>query len=218
MTGGDSSEQWRDSYTRVRKDPFSTVEATNVERLRRLGTAALPASSTILDVGAGDGNLSRSLHALGFTDVIGVEYQPELLGAHPHRERTAVGSAVELPIAGWSVDAVVVMDVLHHLHQSDVPDALRELLRVLRPGGLLFICEPAATLTRRVLNAALQSPLHRISRFSRDKRALVDAEGQTFVDWLETERGFPAVVGEAGYVEEMFERRWLHHFGRWRAP
>lgn len=215
MSGGDSTPRWRDSYTRVRKDPFTTIETTNRSRLERLGVTGLPTSSIILDVGAGDGNLSRSLHEMGFASVVGVEYQPELLSLHPHRERTAAGSAVALPLATQAVDAVVVMDVLHHVAQADLPAALGELRRVLRPAGWLFICEPAQTVTRRVLNAALHSPLHRCTQFSRDKRALVDAEGQTFIDWLHAERRFPDVVRHAGFSEARFERRWLHHFGSW---
>lgn len=218
MTGGDTSESWRDSYTRVRKDPFAEVEATNRDRLHRLGVDRLDRSARVLDVGAGDGNLARSLTGLGLTDVVGVEYQPELLALHPDRRRTAAGSATALPFPAASVDAVVVMDVLHHVPLVELPDALAEVRRVLRPGGTFFVCEPAQTTTRRVLDAALHSPLHRLTRFSRDKRAMVDAEGQTFVDWLGAEHSFPTAVRSAGFDLELFERKWLHHFGRWRRP
>jgi len=218
MSGGDTSAGWRDSYTRVRKDPFAEVEATNRARLVRLGVDGVDRSAQILDVGAGDGNLARSLHEMGFTAVVGVEYQPELLAVHPDRGRTAAGSATALPFPTGSVDAVVVMDVLHHVPMADLPVALAEVRRVLRPGGTFFVCEPAQTLTRRVLDTALHSPLHRLTRFSRDKRAMVDAEGQTFVDWLAAEQGFPVAVRSAGFNEELFERKWLHHFGRWRRP
>ena len=218
MSGGDTSASWRDSYSRVRKDPFTEVEDTNRARLERLGVDQLARGARVLDVGAGDGNLAASLTAMGFTDVVGVEYQPELLALHPDRRRTAAGSATALPFPAASVDAVVVMDVLHHVPAADLPDALAEVRRVLRPGGAFFVCEPAQTSTRRVLDAALHSPLHRLTRFSRDKRAMVDAEGQTFVDWLAAEHGFPTAVRSAGFDLELFERKWLHHFGRWRRP
>ncbi len=216
MAGGDTSEGWRTSYGRVRKDPFRAVEDTNRDRLVRLGVDQLDRSARVLDVGAGDGNLARSLAGLGLTGVVGVEYQPELLALHPDRRRTVAGSATALPLPTSSVDAVVVMDVLHHVPQAALPDALAEVRRVLRPGGRLFVCEPAQTVTRRVLDAALHSPLHRLTRFSRDKRAMVDAEGQTFVDWLAAEHGFPTTVRSAGFTVELFERKWLHHYGRWR--
>lgn len=45
------------------------------------------------------------------------------------------GSAYELPLPSDSVDVVIISDVLEHLH--DLPRALAELTRVLRPGGLL---------------------------------------------------------------------------------
>jgi ubiquinone/menaquinone biosynthesis C-methylase UbiE len=216
MSRGDTSAGWRDSYTRVRKDPFAQVEDTNRDRLGRMGVDRLDRGARVLDVGAGDGNLARSLSALGFTEVVGVEYQPELLALHPDRGRTAAGSATALPLPTAAFDAVVVMDVLHHVPLVELPDALAEVRRVLRPGGTFFVCEPAQTPVRRVLDAALHSPLHRLSRFSRDKRAMVDAEGQTFVDWLRAEHGFPTAVRSAGFTQELFERKWLHHFGRWR--
>jgi ubiquinone/menaquinone biosynthesis C-methylase UbiE len=218
MSGGDTSASWRDSYTRVRKDPFAEVEATNRARLERLGVDRLDRGARVLDVGAGDGNLARSLTELGLTDVVGVEYQPELLALHPDRRRTAAGSATALPFPDASMDAVVVMDVLHHVALVELPNALAEIRRVLRSGGAFFVCEPAQTVTRRVLDAALHSPLHRLTRFSRDKRAMVDAEGQTFVDWLGDEHAFPTAVRSAGFDLELFERKWLHHFGRWRRP
>jgi len=216
MSGGDTSADWRESYMRVRKDPFADVEDTNRGRLARLGVDLLDRRARVLDVGAGDGNLARSLAGLGFSEVVGVEYQPELLALHPDRQRTVAGSATALPLPAASVDAVVVMDVLHHVPRADLPSALAEVRRVLRPGGRLFVCEPAQTTTRRVLDAALHSPLHRLTRFSRDKRAMVDAEGQTFVDWLAAEREFPTAVRSAGFSVELFERKWLHHYGRWR--
>ncbi|MFM7064294.1 MAG: class I SAM-dependent methyltransferase [Actinomycetes bacterium] len=216
MVGGDRTTDWRNSYTRVRKDPFRDDDRTNRTRLSRLGVDQLAQSARVLDVGAGDGNLARSLTAAGFGDVVGVEYQPELLALHPDRHRTVVGSATALPLPAGSVDAVVVMDVLHHVPLPDQPAALAELRRVLRPGGHLFVCEPAQTTTRRVLDAALHSPLHRLTEFSRDKRAMVDAEGPTFVDWLRAEHTFPTAVRSAGFTLERFERKWLHHFGRWR--
>ena len=50
------------------------------------------------------------------------------------------GSALALPVADSSVDAVITLDVLQHLPlgEGDIV-ALREIRRILRPGGLLFV-------------------------------------------------------------------------------
>src|SRR5262245_50427085 len=53
--------------------------------------------------------------------------------------RCLVADAQRLPFAGQSFDAVWGHAILHHL---DVPQAARELRRVLRPGGVAVLCEP----------------------------------------------------------------------------
>jgi len=213
---GDKTARWRESYSRVSKDPFGDHERTNRARLELLGVTALPRGVPILDVGAGDGNLCATLRGLGFTGVWGLEYQRELLASHPDRSRVAVASATDIPFPGKSMAAVVVMDVLHHLTPGQLPAALREIRRVLRPDGAFFICEPAATLTRKALTVLLMSPLSGLSRFSRDKRAMVEQERETLEPWLEAEGGVVRAVEAAGFRGEFFRRCWLHHYGRFR--
>lgn len=53
--------------------------------------------------------------------------------------RCLVADAQRLPIDDQSFDAVWGHAILHHL---DVPEAARELRRVLRPGGVAVLCEP----------------------------------------------------------------------------
>jgi SAM-dependent methyltransferase len=50
------------------------------------------------------------------------------------------GSGYTLPFATHSFDCVIISEVLEHLHDDDA--ALRELSRVLRPGGLLAVSVP----------------------------------------------------------------------------
>jgi 2-polyprenyl-3-methyl-5-hydroxy-6-metoxy-1,4-benzoquinol methylase len=214
---GDRTEQWRESYARVSKDFLRDPQDTNRARLALLGVAALPRDIPILDAGAGDGNLHSTLAAEGFSRIWGFEYQHELARLHPQRSRIVIASATDIPYATGSMAAVVVMDVLHHLTQAQLPRALAEFRRVLRPDGQLFVCEPAGTLLRRALTILLMSPLSGVSRFSRDKRAMVEAERETLEPWLEAEPGLPDRVAAGGFRVESFRRYWLHHYGRFRA-
>ena len=52
---------------------------------------------------------------------------------------TVNGDALRLPFPDDSIDRVVCSEVLEHIH--DYRGAIRELVRVLKPGGLLFIHE-----------------------------------------------------------------------------
>jgi ubiquinone/menaquinone biosynthesis C-methylase UbiE len=215
--GCDATDRWRDSYKRVRKDLLKDNKATNRDRLRILEFELVPKDARLLDVGAGDGNLFATLDSLGYRGYHGLEYQPELAALHPGRHRLAVASGTHIPYATGSMDAVIVMDVLHHLTPQQLPACLGEMRRVLRAGGVLFVCEPAQTLFRRVLTVLLFSPLGNVAQFSRDKRAMVEEERATLDPWLDAEPGIQGRISTAGFREELFRRFWLHNFGRFRA-
>ncbi|HEX3004264.1 MAG TPA: class I SAM-dependent methyltransferase [Angustibacter sp.] len=95
---------------------------------------------TALDVGAAGGGNTRVLRRLGW-NAIALEYGPE--GARVAHERglpTLRGDATTLPVADASLDLVVAFDVLEHLDDDDA--AVREVRRVLRPGGRYLVAVP----------------------------------------------------------------------------
>jgi SAM-dependent methyltransferase len=97
-----------------------------------LGDAAL----TVVDVGAGTGKLTRQLVAAGH-DVVAVEPLPEMLAQLERvvpQARAVSGSAEAIPLPPASADAVVAAQAFHWF---DHERALREMARVLRPGGVL---------------------------------------------------------------------------------
>ncbi|MGW5518563.1 methyltransferase domain-containing protein [Nocardia africana] len=95
-----------------------------------------PGANSALDLGAGTGQLSRLLVARG-VHTIAVDPSPamlrELSRAVPAAE-THQGTAEDIPLPDGSVDAVVVG---HAWHWVDLPRAVPEVARVLRPGGQL---------------------------------------------------------------------------------
>jgi ubiquinone/menaquinone biosynthesis C-methylase UbiE len=63
-------------------------------------------------------------------------YAPdEYASVDPHGTPDIDGSVLDLPFADAAVDAIWCSHVLEHLAIADVPVALRECLRVLRPRG-----------------------------------------------------------------------------------
>ncbi|HLQ60776.1 MAG TPA: class I SAM-dependent methyltransferase [Candidatus Acidoferrales bacterium] len=99
-----------------------------------------PRGARTLEVGCGEGRVSRDLGARGHR-VIGLDTSPTLLKlareAYP-RGRYLRADAAALPFAGESFDLVVAYNSL--MDVDDMPGSVREAARVLRPGGALCAC------------------------------------------------------------------------------
>lgn len=103
--------------------------------------AGVRAGLSALDVGCGSGLLTEELaRRLGAESVAGIDPSP-LLEACRERVPGAdlrSGSAEELPWADDSFDAALAQLVIHFM--SDPAAGLREMARVVRPGGVVSAC------------------------------------------------------------------------------
>jgi SAM-dependent methyltransferase len=100
---------------------------------------------TVLDLGCGQGENIVPLIQRG-ARVRAVDISPELiaitqqrLGAQGMEAEVSVGSAYETGLPGESVDVVFCMSLIHHL---DIKLVRNEMLRILRPGGVVILKEP----------------------------------------------------------------------------
>jgi len=86
----------------------------------------------VVELGAGTGKLTRALQGLGVR-VVAVESDPRMLSVLRGLDLEGVeGSAEAIPFGDGVADAVVAGSSLHWF---DLEPALREIHRVLRPGG-----------------------------------------------------------------------------------
>ncbi len=109
--------------------------------LARFGRGEKVAGRRALDLGCGTGlNLD---HLAKLAQPVGTDFNEEALQFCRERGHTSLckADAAELPFTDGSFDIVTALDVIEHL-DSDVA-ALRELNRVLRPGGIAVISVPA---------------------------------------------------------------------------
>jgi SAM-dependent methyltransferase len=108
----------------------------------------------VLEVGSGSGGVTEWLDH----PVVGVDTAFERTAEREtSRLEPRVGRATALPADDESFDFVLSLEMLEHLPSSERPGALREMLRVLRPGGRMVVTFPAdATAARldRWLNRA----------------------------------------------------------------
>ncbi|MFN2493233.1 MAG: bifunctional demethylmenaquinone methyltransferase/2-methoxy-6-polyprenyl-1,4-benzoquinol methylase UbiE [Pyrinomonadaceae bacterium] len=135
-----------------RYDLLNHLLSGNVDRRwRRLVAktlyAELPANRTrILDVACGTGDLSVKLSESGNAQIVGIDFcRPmlEIAVSKPQRDGGHIafieGDALDLPFGEGSFDGVTIAFGLRNLASIDT--GIRELLRVLKPGGTLAVLE-----------------------------------------------------------------------------
>ncbi len=109
-------------------------------------SAAFPGEARVLDVGCGGGQVAHALAERhpGY-DLTGLDLSHDQVRradrrtVHADRVRFVQGSALELPFADGSFDAVYSIASLKHW--PDIARGAAECARVLRPGGLLCLVE-----------------------------------------------------------------------------
>jgi SAM-dependent methyltransferase len=103
---------------------------------------ALAERPRVLDAGCGAGRNVEHFAREG--RAVGVDLSPEALAFCRDRGVAAArASVLALPFADRSFDLVTSFDVLYHRWIADDREAVAELARVLRPGGLLLVRVPA---------------------------------------------------------------------------
>jgi ubiquinone/menaquinone biosynthesis C-methylase UbiE len=110
------------------------------------GLAVMGPGDRVLDVGCGPGGAAREAARRGAT-VTGLDPAPVMLRLGRYLSASGsgrnivflAGTAEELPVADRAVTVAWAISSVHHW--PDVPAGLRELHRVLAPGGRLIIAE-----------------------------------------------------------------------------
>ena len=130
-------------------DPFVKLLGGDQARQRLLDQAALQAGHRVLDIGCGTGTfavLIKRLHP--DVEVIGLDPDPKALArAHRKAEQDAVtvefdqGFSDTLPYAEATFDRAFSSYMFHHLEAEEKAKTLREVRRVLKPGGSLHLLD-----------------------------------------------------------------------------
>ncbi|MDL4814565.1 class I SAM-dependent methyltransferase [Actinomadura opuntiae] len=125
------------AFRREGTDPEYFYDLMARDTIAQLGSYVRLDGATIADVGTGLGRFAHALTAAG-ARCTGIDHDiKELTSLGPPPANTLVASALALPYRTGSVDVCFSSNVLEH-----VPDPWRmagEMVRVTRPGGLVFL-------------------------------------------------------------------------------
>lgn len=183
-------------------DPLCRLFGTHRYRERLLDAAALRPGDRVLDLGCGTGALSLQAKAREpGARITGLDPDPKAL-ARARAKAARAGLEVEwregfgdgLPFPDASFDRVVSSLVFHHLTHEGRRATLREVARVLAPGGTLHVLDfgpPHGALDRLLLHA-----------FQRDDRLEDNLAGR-----------IPALMRDAGFADAREVARMRSPFG-----
>ena len=195
--GSPMSESPQDRYTHGHHE--SVVQSHARRRAEVEAWFLLPRLASgmrVLDAGCGPGTVTAGLaRAVAPSEVVGLDAAPEVLEharAHAREERVenvsfVVGDVYQLEFADSEFDVVYANQLLQHL--ADPVHALREMRRVLKPGGLLAV---------RDADYATMSPHPKFPEFADWNRLYHEVAYRNHAE-PDAGRTLPAWVREAGF-------------------
>ncbi|MCW2667180.1 MAG: ubiE/COQ5 methyltransferase family protein [Frankiales bacterium] len=184
-----------------RYDLTNTVLSLGQDRGWRKAVAAaldLAPGERVLDLAAGTATSSAAL-ARGGARVVGCDFSLGMLQVGRragHRDvQLVAGDALALPFRDDAFDAVTISFGLRNT--ADPAQALRELLRVTRPGGRLVVCEFSAPTWRPFRVVYLEYLMKALPAVARR----VSSDPEAYVYLAESVRAWPAQAALATQVE-----------------
>ncbi|MBH0236294.1 class I SAM-dependent methyltransferase [Methylobrevis albus] len=172
----------------------------------------------VLDVGGGEGDFGRHVPAADFTAID--PYAPPEADARVLR----VTAAQHADAAAGSYDVVTAFQVLEHV--EDPRGLAADLVRLLKPGGLLILCAPThPSILTEVPNNLVNAPPHHLTWWNETAFAALAAEfglevlenevlpgspHQTLFGWLDR---FLIVRTRGAAGGPYYAHRWSWHAG-----
>ncbi len=182
-------------------------------RLRKIviQRAKLPSRGTLLDLGAGTGDLAQeAIRQYPEANVIAADFTLGMMQAGQKRSGPKVdfsaADALQIPFASQSFDAVVSGFLLRNV--VDLPGALKEQWRIIKPGGI-FVSLDTTKPRKSLLSPFINFHMHQVIPFlgnllTGDREAYVYLPTTT-VHFLSAEE-LVVYLAQAGFQKIMFQR------------
>ncbi|MCS7072035.1 MAG: class I SAM-dependent methyltransferase [Anaerolinea sp.] len=137
LTSPEAYARWASAYPPYAHNPLMQAEEMAVRAMLPVMTG-----QTILDLACGTGRYSQIARAARAGQIIAIDNSPSMLRAGMAAgalDQPVLGDSAAIPLASASIDGVICALALGHLPALD--PALREIARVLRPGGWAIISD-----------------------------------------------------------------------------
>ena len=205
------TEEWEEACVDTRR----SLKA----RKRRLDIFKFKKSEKILDLGCGDGLNIKVLRQKGVKNIVGVDIAPELLKlarkSNP-KIKFVKASAEKLPFKAKTLDVVLVDSVFHHFLTYE--KALKEIKRVLKPGGRLCFIEPHKSIFRSFYDYVSILEISKYIPWLKERRKSYLGEIKFMKNWLKTENEFYDLLDKLGFKEKLKRRDILSILGTYERP
>ncbi len=183
-------------------DPLTRLIGAGAAHRKLAEQAELGSARRVLEIGCGTGNLVLLVKRLDpQLEVIGLDPDPRALaraGRKARRDGLALqldrGFADQLPYPDGCFDRVLSSLMFHHLDAGQRVASLREVRRVLRPGGSLHLMDLGGD----------RHHLHGLTRLARRSHTLRD-------NWDDR---IPVLLREAGFSDVTATGQLTKHVGR----
>jgi len=211
----DHARRVREMFAKIspRYDLLNHLLSANIDlrwrrRVVRKLKPLLTKDARVLDVGCGTGDLSIELFEKTAAQVTGLDFcRPMLTLAQAKAPRLAFieGDALRLPFADASFEGLTIGFALRNL--ASVEDGLSELLRVLKPNGVVAILEfsePVSGLFRRLVGFYNRNLLPRIGGLLSGSRGAYEYLPDS-ISKFPNQETLAAMMRTAGFEDVGFE-------------
>ena len=128
-------------------DEFIESEGENLSRRLKQAFefASVQPGMRVLDLGCGRGEIVRHVARLGAASFgidyarVALEMTRRIMADEPGTHGVARSDAKMLPFTSAAFDRVLMFDVVEHLHPWELDACLKEVYRVLKPGGQIIV-------------------------------------------------------------------------------
>jgi demethylmenaquinone methyltransferase/2-methoxy-6-polyprenyl-1,4-benzoquinol methylase len=216
LTGGQRGQYVQSMFARIapyydRMNRLMTIGQDVHWRQEVIRRTLLPPGACLLDLGAGTGDLAaEALRQFPGRQVIAADFTLEMMQAGRSLKDPSLAwsgaDALHLPFPEQSFDAIVSGYLLRNV--SDIPQALNEQRRVLKPGGRIVALDttrPAHNILSPLINFHLHNVIPTLGR-------LITGDDQAYTYLPDSTQGFlsaeqlAARLVQAGFRQVGFHR------------